>query len=105
MTTNTSELKKLMNELKVQVAMADSSLNTFETKHSRASATRCRNYLMAIKKHCDSLRKDVLAESKKPKQPVVVEPVEPEPVVEEPDVVEVPKPKATRKKLKPKTKK
>ena len=63
-TTNTSAMKKLLNEIKVQVAMSDSALNTFETKHSRASATRCRNYLMQIKKHCNSLRKETKATAK-----------------------------------------
>ena len=69
-----SELKKMLNLIKTQIALADSTLNTFETKHTKASATRCRKHLMAIKKYSDTLRREILVESKKPKNPV--EPVE-----------------------------
>ena len=82
-TTSTNELRKQLSELKVHVALVSASLDTFESKHTKGSATRCRKHLMDIKKLADSLRKNILAASKKPKNSV--EPV----VVENPDEVQV----------------
>jgi len=64
--TNISATRELLTELKVQLALVDSTHNTFETKHTKSSATRCRKHLMHIKKHCDALRREILKESKKP---------------------------------------
>ena len=82
-TTSTNELRRQLTQLKEHVELVAATLDTFESKHTKGSATRCRKHLMDIKRLCDSLRKNILAASKKPKNSV--EPV----VVENPDEVQV----------------
>ena len=56
-----------MDQLKTMVSSAEMSLYNFKTKNSMISGTRARSDLMSIKKLCDRLRKEILAEQKEMK--------------------------------------
>ena len=55
-------------ELKNYITVAEMDMLTFERKGTKASATRARKALLNIRKISDNLRKDILVQSKKPKE-------------------------------------
>ena len=57
-----------MDQIKLELSLAESMLGAFKTKHTASSATRCRAHLLKLTKLCNELRKQILTESKEHKQ-------------------------------------
>lgn len=51
-------------KLKTELSLAESQLSTFKAKKTANSATRTRAHLLQVKKLCDQLRREILAEAK-----------------------------------------
>ena len=104
-----------MDKIKSELSLAESQLSTFRAKKTQSSATRSRAHLLQLKKLCDVLRREILAEAKalkaaKPakveQQPVPEPTPTPEPVSETvpetvPEPVPEPAPEPKRKPRKP----
>lgn len=53
-----------MEHIKEQLSLAESQISSFDNKRTKTSATRARAHLMAVRKACDTMRKDILEQSK-----------------------------------------
>ena len=53
-----------MEHIKEQLSLAESQISSFDSKRTKISATRARAHLMAVRKACDTMRKDILEQSK-----------------------------------------
>ena len=84
-----------LNNIKNDLALAESQLTNFNTKGTASSATCARAHLLVISKQCNELRKQIMAESKQKKstRAEAKRAKQAKPVVEEPDVVAVPEEK------------
>jgi DNA-binding phage protein len=88
---NLNQIEQLINSVKIDLAK-------FETKKTASSATHARGSLLAIKKLCDTARKQILAETKLHKNKKQESTPTPETVSEEDE--EVPVKKTRKKKVK-----